>query len=331
LVAEKYTVLEICAGAGGQALGLEQAGFETTCAVEVDRDACSTLRTNRPMWNVIESDLRTFSASPYRGVDLFAGGVPCPPFSIAGKQLGAEDERDLFPTALRLIEECEPRGILLENVRGLSSPKFREYREKIIKHLGKLGYETCWDVVYSSNFGVPQLRPRFVLVGLKSEYFPFFKYPTDNGIRTTVSECIAELMEKNGWSGVKYWSKLANKISPTIVGGSKKHGGADLGPTRAKKQWLEMGVDGKGIANDAPLKTDPKDFNPRLTNEMVARIQGFPSDWVFSGKKTSTYRQIGNAFPPPVAKAFGESIIDSLEKIIRNYDLNEQQEFIINI
>ena len=96
----KYSVLEICAGAGGQALGLEQAGFKTTCAVEIDKDACQTLRLNRPKWNVVEADLKDFSASKYREVDLLAGGVPCPPFSLAGKQLGADDDRDLFPTAL---------------------------------------------------------------------------------------------------------------------------------------------------------------------------------------------------------------------------------------
>jgi DNA (cytosine-5)-methyltransferase 1 len=152
VVDKKYTVLEICAGGGGQALGLEQSGFITSCAVEIDRDACETLKLNRPSWEVINTDLKDFSAAPYKGVDLFAGGVPCPPFSIAGKQLGADDERDLFPTALRLIRECNPKSVMLENVRGLSSPKFKEYREWIILELGKLGYETFWDLILSSNF-----------------------------------------------------------------------------------------------------------------------------------------------------------------------------------
>ena len=102
--AHHMTCIEICAGAGGQALGLEQAGFEALALVEYDADACSTLRKNRPKWNVIEGDVRAFSAKPFRGIDLFAGGVPCPPFSVAGKQLGSNDERDLFPEALRLIK-----------------------------------------------------------------------------------------------------------------------------------------------------------------------------------------------------------------------------------
>src|SRR6266516_1278663 len=115
------TVFEICAGAGGQAIGLEAAGFECAAVVEVDRHACETLRLNRPSWKVIENDVRQVDGTSYRGVDLLAGGVPCPPFSIAGKQLGADDERDLFPQALRLAEECEPAAVLLENVRGLST------------------------------------------------------------------------------------------------------------------------------------------------------------------------------------------------------------------
>ena len=110
--------LEICAGAGGQALGLEQAGFEPEALIEIDKYCCNTLSFNRPHWNIIEGDLRDFDATPYRGIDLLAGGVPCPPFSKAGKQLGKADERDLFPEALRLIGECKPRAVMLENVRG---------------------------------------------------------------------------------------------------------------------------------------------------------------------------------------------------------------------
>ena len=97
---QPMTCIEICAGAGGQALGLEQAGFEALALVEYDANACATLKLNRPQWNVIEGDVREFSAKPYRGVDLFAGGVPCPPFSVAGKQLGSDDERDLLPETL---------------------------------------------------------------------------------------------------------------------------------------------------------------------------------------------------------------------------------------
>jgi DNA (cytosine-5)-methyltransferase 1 len=120
LFMRKFKSIEICAGAGGQALGLEQAGFEHIALVEIENVACRTLRMNRPQWRVLEGDVRHFDATPYRDeVDLLAGGVPCPPFSVAGKQLGQLDDRDLFPEAIRLIRECNPKAVLLENVRGL--------------------------------------------------------------------------------------------------------------------------------------------------------------------------------------------------------------------
>ena len=135
------TCVEICAGAGGQALGLAMAGFVHVALVEYETDYCNTLNQNRPEWNVICTDVREFDGKPYKGVDLLAGGVPCPPFSIAGKQLGKDDERDLFPEALRLIKEMEPRAIMLENVRGFLDRGFTEYRQYILKSIEKLGYD----------------------------------------------------------------------------------------------------------------------------------------------------------------------------------------------
>ena len=308
------SVVEICAGAGGQAIGLEMAGFDTACAVEIDGDACKTLKHNRPQWDVINSDVRAINGLLYRGADLFAGGVPCPPFSIAGKQLGENDERDLFPEALRLIEEIRPKAVMLENVRGLASAKFDDYRKKIIRQLNKLGYEVQWRVLNASDYGVPQLRPRFLLVALKTPYSNHFHWPKPIAKPVTVKDAIGDLMGAEGWRGVEQWKLRANDIAPTIVGGSKKHGGADLGPTRAKRQWELLGVDGKGIANEPPNADMHHAALPRLTIRMAARIQGFPDDWEFQGKKTSQYRQIGNAFPPPVAMAVGQAIYKAINK-----------------
>lgn len=307
-----YTVIEICAGAGGQALGLEKAGFETVAAVEIDSDACDTLRQNRPSWNVKEIDIHDFNGKEYKGIDLLAGGVPCPPFSIAGKQLGKEDERDLFPQALRLVDEIRPSAVMLENVRGFATKRFFGYRQKLFAKLAKLGYKVAWKVLNASDFQVPQLRPRFILVALHPKYASFFQWPDISKKTVTVAEVIGDLMLSRGWEGGEAWLKKANDIGPTIVGGSKKHGGPDLGPTRAKRQWAELGVDGHGIANEPPGPDFPGDKNPRLTNRMVARIQGFPDEWKISGKKTASYRQIGNAFPSPVARAIGRSILGAL-------------------
>lgn len=303
--------IEICAGAGGQALGLEQAGFEHASLVEIEAPACQTLRMNRPNWNVVEADVHHYSADRWKGVALFAGGVPCPPFSKAGKQLGHDDERDLFPQAIRLVDECKPQAVMLENVRGLLDPMFADYRAKIVADLAKLGYVGEWKLLHANDFGVPQLRPRVIFVALRKGTEDYFRWPTPQALAApTVGEALADLMEANAWPGAQAWRAQANQIAPTLVGGSKKHGGPDLGPTRAKKAWAALGVDGMGIANDAPAA----DFvgMPRLTVRMAARIQGFPDHWHISGKKTAAYRQIGNAFPPPVARAVGAEIFAAL-------------------
>ena len=299
------TSIEICAGAGGQALGLEQAGFDHVAVVEIDHHACNTLRENRPAWNVIEGDVVPWikeHAHDFAGVDLVAGGVPCPPFSYAGKQLGPDDERDLFPAMIELVRIVRPRAIMIENVRGLLDPKFEKYRAGVEEHLREIGYCLQWKLLQASDFGVPQLRPRVIAVGFREDIEASFEYPEPlSEAPPTVGEALSDLMAARGWTGAAQWAKRANRIAPTLVGGSKKHGGPDLGPTRARRAWAELGVNGSTIAPEAP---DP-DFqgDPRLTVRMAARIQGFPDDWAITGAKTNAYRQVGNAFPPPVARA----------------------------
>ncbi len=299
--------VEICAGAGGQALGLEWAGFEPQALVEIETPCCNTLRHNRPHWNVIEGDLKEFDGTSFSDVDLLAGGVPCPPFSKAGKQLGKSDERDLFPEALRLVNEIKPRAVMLENVRGFLDAVFEDYRLNLKNQLEKMGYKAEWRLLNASDYGVSQLRPRVVIVAIRNDLSEQFSWPQSHGCNPlTVGELLKKKMSVSGWKGVNRWVKQADDIAPTIVGGSKKHGGPDLGPTRSKKAWATLGVDGMGIAYDPPKK----DFvgMPRLTVEMAAKIQGFPDDWHFTGKKTPAYRQVGNAFPPPVAQAVAEEI-----------------------
>lgn len=322
-------MLELCAGAGGTAVGIERAGFEPICLVELDKHACATLRINRPMWNIIESDLRMFNAERFRGtVDLLSAGVPCPPFSKAGKQLGANDERDLFPEALRIIDECKPKAIMFENVRGLLDSTFTDYRETLNKSLAQLGYKAFWRLLNASDFGVSQLRPRVVIVALKEEYAARFRWPEIRpNAALTVGELLLNEMSKRGWKKAKEWMLEANKIAPTLVGGSKKHGGPDLGPTRAKRAWKELGVCGMGIADEPP--DADYDGLPRLTVKMAALIQGFSTDWEFFGKKTNSYRQVGNAFPPPVAEAVAKQIFEALSTKSKEPRKGIQREFIL--
>jgi DNA (cytosine-5)-methyltransferase 1 len=203
---------------------------------------------------------------------------------------------------------------------------FDEYRTKIIRRLEHLGYTADWRLLTASDYGVSQLRPRVIFVGVKKEIAPYFFWPNPlEENPPTVGELLYDLIAKNGWKKAKQWKETACDIAPTIVGGSKKHGGPDLGPARARKAWASLGVDGKGIANEPPEKNF--EGMPRLTTEMVARIQGFPKEWIFTGSKTTIYRQIGNAFPPPVAEAVGLQIKKALEmyKVFVEHKLPERK------
>ncbi|WP_329195511.1 MULTISPECIES: DNA cytosine methyltransferase [unclassified Streptomyces] len=381
------TSIEICAGAGGQAIGLHQAGFSHLALVEIDRNAAKTLTHNierRPGWSferkyceIITGDVKDFEPENLKkaldhfghpiepgDVDLLAGGVPCPPFSHAGKQLGKDDERDLFPTMLDLVDRIHPKVVMIENVRGIKDEKFQDYRDYVVARLegGRAkdpvdgitrdfegaGYKVCgWKILEASNFGVPQLRPRAILVAIDAGVLGDleFEWPAAKtaDVPVSVFRALEESMENRfapllkmggdiqvrAQERLERWRKLAGEaqdlkkgggVAPTLVGGSKKHGGADLGPSRAKAAWASLGVSGLGVANEAVMSLAKETFErdllrpdgPMLTVSQAAIIQGFPEEWEFDGGKTAQYRQVGNAFPPPVAKAVGEAIADVL-------------------
>lgn len=348
---QPLTSIEICAGAGGQAVGLHNAGFRHLALVEIDTHAAATLKLNvaeRKLWGeeeakecqILSMDVKDFEPPPDGDLALLAGGVPCPPFSVAGRQLGKDDERDLFPEMLRLINHLKPRAVMIENVAGLVKPfhKFASYREEIKKGIRSEGYVVCgWRLLEAADYGVPQLRPRAILVAIRNDCYRGFEWPKPSGELVTVAEALKSTMERRFDSAgrhegyVKWWKKAtdAGAVAPTLVGGSKKHGGADLGPTRAKRAWAVLGVNGMGVANDEidvnverdlgnlDLKIEDPDIKrlgPMLTVEQAAIIQGFPQNWRFSGRKTAQYRQVGNAFPPPVAEAVGRAIKEALER-----------------
>ncbi|MBW1604560.1 DNA (cytosine-5-)-methyltransferase [Streptomyces sp. JJ66] len=342
-----FTSVEVCAGAGGQALGLHQAGFRHAALIEIDDHACATLRLNvteEAGWGqcaVLHRDLHDFRHEELGlrpgELDLLAGGVPCPPFSAAGMQLGKEDERDLFPRMLDLVHLLRPKAVMIENVRGLLDPpgKFEEYRENYIKRrLRDDGYIICgWKVMEARDYGVPQLRPRAILVAMRPQFSGHFTWPNPRELKVrTLDEALAPSMKtrfgdtERGRDAYRRWlRKATGGIAPTLVGGSKKHGGADLGPTRAKRAWRKLGVDAMGVANEPEAMTDPERdlyardragqyIGPKLTVSQAAIVQGFPEHWRFAGRKTAAYRQVGNAFPPPVARVIGQHIIEALRK-----------------
>ncbi len=296
-------VVELCAGAGGQALGFEAAGFAHDALVEIDPLACDTLRLNRPLWTVVEADLNEVDLQRWAGADVIAAGLPCPPFSVAGKQLGAGDDRDLFPALLAHVAALRPRAVLVENVRGLMAKRFNAFRHNVEQSLIEIGYTVTWGMLDARDFGVPQTRTRSFMVAVQGRAFSF---PPPSRTGHSTGAAIGDLMAQGGWPWAAAWAEQADDVAPTIVGGSAKHGGPDLGPTRARAAWATMGVDGLGLA-DAPPSEGHMGM-PRLTIPMVARLQAFPDEWKFVGGKTRQYRQIGNALPPPLAEAMARAL-----------------------
>jgi DNA (cytosine-5)-methyltransferase 1 len=179
-------------------------------------------------------------------------GLPCPPFTSAGRQLGEADERNLFPAAFRIIQEVQPEAVMIENVRALLDKRFAPYRDLIADRLCGLGYEVRFELLNAADFGVPQNRPRVFIIGLRPQYVSAFEMPAEEPRRTTVADALFDLMQS--WAGAEEWRKIAVGIAPALVGGSKKHGGPDLAPTRARAAWAALGVDGRGIADHPPAE-----------------------------------------------------------------------------
>lgn len=395
------TSVEICAGAGGQAVGLHNAGFDHRALVEWDPHAVRTLVANVGGWpgwtqeraDALEPmDVKEFLGSKVHAnlglevgeLDLLAGGVPCPPFSLAGKRLGKDDERDLFPDALRIVRALRPKAVMIENVRGILEPPevFIDYRSYILSELRDCGYAVpaiedhwlpekqdlamrgVWRRLDASDFGVPQLRPRAILVAIRKDILEQngteFVWP--QGLARTQASVVGKLRKSMRERCEDFWDRnqdgepaapgdrtgkrvfydwlihakkakdAGRGVAPTLVGGSRKHGGADLGPTRAKRAWEALGINAMGVANDRKECDPERDLfrpaGPMLTVEQAAIIQGFPQDWDFQGKKTARYRQVGNAFPPPVAEAVGRAIAAVLrpeqrENLLEGYVMDE--------
>jgi DNA (cytosine-5)-methyltransferase 1 len=322
-----FRSLEICAGAGGQALGLEQAGFEPVMLIDNDPHACATLRANRPHWDVRQLDVTEFVGADHPqvlDVDLLAGGLPRLPFSVAGKQQGADDSRDLLQAAVWLTAEIQPRALMIENVPALlRDSKFVESRSFVEEELKNLGYDYSWKILDAQDFGVHQHRLHGVLVAMRPDDLVWFEWPEPTGGADTVGNVLWRSMARRGWSGAAEWRLIADQVAPTIVGGSKQRGGADLGPSRTKAIWARLGVNGNSIADDVPgpdfvleVGDDPNDRSglPKLTAEQVATLQGIPEEWRITGRKTARYRQIGHALPPPLARALGRQIAQVLAR-----------------
>ncbi|MET9049793.1 DNA cytosine methyltransferase [Streptomyces bacillaris] len=313
----KLRFVDVCAGAGGLALGLEEAGFEPVLLLDRKPVACETLRLNRPSWNVMETDLLDFDPTEHRhtyDVDLLSAGLPRVKSSATVARAETEEELRLLEAAVLLAHSIQPRALLIENVPGLvDSPSFEGVREFIRKELEHLGYRFRWFVLNAADFGVPQDRKQGVLVALKERYFPAFAPPVPTvSEHVPVGRALRRSMAARGWPGADAWAAQAVSVAPTLVGGSDNRGGADLGPTGSKKAWERMRVNGGALADDVPGPDDAVSGMIKLTDAQAALLQAFPREWRFAGRKTARYRQIGHASPPPVGAALGRAVAAAL-------------------
>ncbi|GLB47718.1 cytosine-specific methyltransferase [Neptunitalea sp. Y10] len=332
----EYSVLELFAGAGGLAIGLEKAGIKCTALNEIDKWACQTLRKNRPLWNVLEGDIKDFNFSHLKGsIDVVTGGFPCQAFSYAGKKLGLKDARGtLFYEFARVVNEVKPNICIGENVRGLLSHEKGKTLQGMISILDEIGYRVApIKVLKAINYKVPQKRERLILVGVRKDIEIEYNYPTpyrkiynleDALKKGSLYKCdvpksdgakypeykkeVLDLVPPKG-----YWRDLPLDIQKKYMGGSFHLGGGKTGMAR-RIGWDEPSL--TLTCSPAQKQTErchPEETRPFTVRE-YARIQTFPDEWEFSGSVAQQYKQIGNAVPVNLGKEIGYSIIKFLNE-----------------
>lgn len=317
--ANDVTAIELFAGAGGLALGLELAGIKTLEYVEFDKACCETLKANRPDWNIICDDIHNVDFTPYRGkVDIVTGGFPCQAFSFAGKKLGFEDTRGtLFHEFARCVKETSPKMFLAENVRGLVSHDKGRTLKAIIDVLEELGYTTQYQVLNAAYHGVGQKRERIVIVGIRNDLDIQFTYPVPDDKMTTLRQALKDCPSSIGeeYSEKKRkvldlvppggcWIDLPEDIAKAYMGKSYYSGGGRRGMAR-RISWDEPSLTLTCSPSQKQTERCHPDETRPFTVREYARIQSFPDDWKFCGGMTDQYKQIGNAVPVEMARRIG--------------------------
>lgn len=334
-----YSCIELFAGAGGLALGLESAGLESVLLNEIDKNASKTLSFNRPDWNVQNCPIEGLDFTSYKGqVDLVSGGFPCQAFSYAGKSLGFADTRGtLFFEFARCLKEVQPKMFLAENVRGILRHDSGRTIETIVSVLGDIGYH-----VYSPNllkaihYKVPQKRERVIIIGVRKDLYDGqgFEWPVPHGRIYTVKDALKEgdLFDSDvppstgqGYPDSKkavmelvppggYWRDLPLEIQKEYMKKSFFLGGGKTGIAR-RMSWDEPSL----TLTCAPAQKQTERCHPEYTRPFTtreyARIQTFPDEWEFAGSQTSIYKQIGNAVPVNLAEAMGRAIVKALNQL----------------
>lgn len=330
---KEYTVLELFAGAGGLALGLEQAGFEDVGLIEIDKYASATLRKNRPNWNVIEEDITKINdVYEYIGkdtnVDVVSGGFPCQTFSYAGKRLGLEDTRGtLFYDYARILKQTKPKMFIVENVRGLVTHDHGRTLKTIIDVFEQIGYSTTYRVLNAWDYGVAQKRQRMILVGVRNDLNITYEFPKPHEYKPVLKDVLKNVPDSEGqkFSDKKaevmklvpaggYWRDLPDDVAREYMGVSYFSGGGRTGMAR-RISWDEPSLTLTTSPSQKQTERAHPDENRPFKTREYARIQSFPDNWEFSGSVNQIYKQIGNAVAVNFAKEIGLSVIKSLNQI----------------
>ncbi|MFN0035785.1 MAG: DNA (cytosine-5-)-methyltransferase [Saprospiraceae bacterium] len=331
-----YSVLELFAGAGGLAIGMEKAGLKCAALNEIDHWAAETLRRNRPHWNVLEGDIKDFSFQKFAGkVEVVTGGFPCQAFSYAGKKLGLDDARGtLFYEFARTVNEVKPLLCIGENVRGLLTHDGGRTLRGMISILDEIGYRVIEPKLLRAIYhNVPQKRERLIIVAIRKDILIDFEYPKPRNTVYTLRDALkrgelfpCDVPESNG---VKYPAKKKEVMDLVPPGGCWRDLPTDIQKSYMQKSfYLDGGKTGmaRRISWDEPSLTltcnpaqkqtercHPDETRPFKVRE-YARIQTFPDDWEFSGSITQMYKQIGNAVPVNMAKEIGLCVVKFLNK-----------------
>ncbi|TPE65941.1 DNA (cytosine-5-)-methyltransferase [Halalkalibacterium halodurans] len=335
-----YSVVELFAGAGGLALGLEKSGFDSKGLVEIDKHACQTLRKNRPNWNVVNKDIitvveegiRNYVNIPMGELDLLSGGYPCQAFSYAGKKMGLSDARGtMFYYYAQALKQLLPKMFLAENVRGLVNHDDGRTLALMLKVFSDIGYTVKWHVLRALDYDVAQKRERIVLVGIRNDLVEkhnlSYSFPQPYGYQLTLGDVLKDVPKSDG---VKYpdkkkrvldlvppggyWRDLPDDIAKEYMGKSYYSGGGRTGMAR-RLSWDEPSL--TLTCSPAQKQTErchPDETRPFTVRE-YARIQSFPDNWEFDCSTANAYKQIGNAVPVNMAKAIGLSIVNVLNQI----------------
>lgn len=333
---KKPTAIELFAGAGGLALGIERACFETLGLIEYDRDAAATLKINRPLWNVIHDDIANisildlndyFSIQPGE-LDLLSGGAPCQSFSYAGKRLGLEDARGtLFYHYAVFLKKLQPKVFLFENVRGLLTHNKGRTYQTILDIFSEAGYTIQKEILNAWDYGVPQKRERLITIGVRNDLADelYIDFPEKHDYKPVLRDVLMDVPESEGTQYSDYKRKIFELVPP---GGYWRDIPKEIAREYMKSCWdMEGGRTGilRRLSLDEPSlavltspsqkQTDrchPIEARPFTIREN-ARVQCFPDEWVFCGRVGSQYKQVGNAVPVQLAYEIAKKISDGLE------------------